>query len=520
MKTLLDVRSLAAPFIDRRGFLTGGAATGAFLIGGARRAEAASDTISMGLVNYPPNLKPLENTGSSSGAVKLCMYRSLLSYDAEGNLQPELAESWTPDGPTTHVFKLRSNAKFHNGAPVTAEDVQFTIGLIKDPKWTAFLRADFDIVERVEVLDPRTVRIVLKTPSAPFPHLLASYHAPVLSKVAGDPDPNKPIGAGPYVFKASERGVSVSLERFAEYYRPGKPRTPKIRFVAYTDENLRVAALESGDIDIVETLPWQAMDGIEKNPRLKIDSTIGPFMYLTFNTKAGPFTNVKLRQAVAFACRREDIVNAAHFGRGQPLHGLPYSAKPFSETPANNQYRHDPNMAKRLLKEAGFPNGFQAKLLSTTSPTLHQTTAEVVQQNLAEVGIEVELQLTEWATRTTLGNQGRYEFAIAGTVGAFNDPDAVTTFIGTAPNAYARSFGFSSPRIDQLLTAGRTELNEEKRMAIYDDLQKSAFEEMPIVGLTWRSQAYGMQRSVTGFRNFPGTLTFYSPISLEDTVKA
>jgi peptide/nickel transport system substrate-binding protein len=224
MKSIIDARGLAAPFIDRRGFLAGAGATGAYLLG-TGRAHAASDTISMGLVNYPPNIKPLENTGSSQGAVKLAIYRSLLSYDAQGNLQPELAESWTPDGTTAHVLKLRGNAKFHNGAPVTAEDVQYTIGLIKDPKWTAFLRADFEVVERVEVLDPMTVRIVLKNPSAPFPHLLASYHAPVLSKVAGDPDPNKPIGAGPYVFKASERGVSITLVS-RTITAPASPRPP------------------------------------------------------------------------------------------------------------------------------------------------------------------------------------------------------------------------------------------------------------------------------------------------------
>jgi ABC-type transport system substrate-binding protein len=513
------VSSLAMPFINRRGFLAGAAATTAAMTAGIKNVHAASDTIVMGLVNFPPNLKPLENTGSSQGAVKLAIYRSLLSYDPEGKLQTELAETWTPDGPTAHVFKLR-DAKFHNGAPVTAEDVAFTIGLIKDPKWTAFLRADFEIVDKVEIIDPKTVRIVLKAPSAPFPHLMASYHAPLLSKAAGDPDPAKPIGAGPYTFKSMERGVSVDVERFAGYYKPGKPKTPKIKFVNYADESLRVAALESGDIDLTETLPWQAMDGVEKNARLKMDSTVGPFMYLTFNTKQGPFTNVKLRQAVAFACKRDDIVKVAHFGRGESLNGLPFPGKPFSESAANNQYKHDPEMAKKLLKEAGFPNGFQCKLLSTTSPTLHQTTAEVVQENLAQVGIQVELTLTEWATRTSLGNQGRYEFAIAGTVGAYNDPDSVTTFVGSGTNAYARSFGFSSPRIDQLLTNGRTELDEKKRLAIYDELQRAAFEEMPIVGLTWRSQAYGMQRALSGFRNLPGALTFYSPFSLEDCVKA
>src|SRR5262249_17256108 len=153
-----------------------------------------------------------------------------------------------------------------------AEDVAWTIGLVKDPKSAAFLRADFEVIDKVEVVDPKTVRITLKGPSAPFPHLMASYHAPILCKAAGEPDPANPIGAGPYMYKSSERGVCVDVERFAGYYKPGKPKTPKIKFAVYADENLRVAALESGDIDLTETLPWQAMDGVEKNARLKMDS--------------------------------------------------------------------------------------------------------------------------------------------------------------------------------------------------------------------------------------------------------
>ncbi len=507
----------ASMLVGRRGVVVGGVA-GAMLPA-VSRAQSPRDTIVVGLVNYPPNIKPLENTGSSQGAVKLAIWRSLLSYDAEGRLQPELAASWTQESATAHLFTLRDDAVFHNGAPVTSEDVAFTIGLIRDPKQTAFLRADFDVVDRVDVLGPKALRIVLKQPSAPFPNLLASYHAPILCKAAGDPDPSRPIGAGPFVYKSAERGVSIDVERFDRYYKPGRPRAARIRFVNYPDENLRVAALEAGDIDITETLPWQAFDGVERHPRLKLDAVVGPFMYLTFNVRQGPFANAKLRQAVAFACKRDEIVKVAHFGRGAPLNGLPYPGKPFSDSPANDQYRHDPDMARRLLREAGFPDGFQCKLLSTTSPTLHQQTAEVIQQNLADVGIRVELALTEWATRTSLGNQGRYEFAVAGTVGAFNDPDSVTTFVGSGPNAYARSFGFSSARIDDLLLRGRTELDPARRQAIYDELQRAASEEMPIVGLTWRSQAYGMQRGLSGFRNLPGALTFHSPLTLEDAAK-
>ena len=159
----------ASMLVGRRGVVVGSVA-GAMLPAESR-AQSPRDTIMVGLVNYPPNIKPLENTGSSQGAVKLAIWRSLLSYDAEGRLQPELAASWTQESATAHLFTLRDDAVFHNGAPVTSEDVAFTIGLIRDPKQTAFLRADFDVVDRVDVLGPKALRIVLKQPKIGRAHV-------------------------------------------------------------------------------------------------------------------------------------------------------------------------------------------------------------------------------------------------------------------------------------------------------------------------------------------------------------
>lgn len=498
--------------LGRRAVLAAGAA--APLIIPRARAQPAA-TLTIGLVNYPPNIRPWENTGSSQAAVKLALHRTLVSYDTEGRLRPELAEEWRQETPTALYFKLREGIRFHNGDALRAEDVKYTLETIPAARSTAYLRAEYGVIDKVEVLNAREFRVLLKEPSAPFPHLLASYHAPIVSAKGMAADANAPAGLGPFMLEGIDRGSGVTVRRFDQYYRPGLPRLARIRFQAYADENLRSAALEAGDVQMVEGVPWQKMEALEKNPRVRLDSVVGPFMYLVFNVRSGPFADPRLRRAVAHAIRREDIVRIAHFGRGEILEGLPLSG-PLGRSPANKLWPYDPAKAKELMAAAGHPNGFTATLLSTSSPTLHTQTAEVVQANLREVGIQVELQLPDWPARVQLGNRGQFQFGIMGSVGAYNDPDSIQTFI-SGPPAYPRSFGFESARIQELLLAGRQETDPQKRTAIYEQLMAVSAEEVPIVGLSWRAQAFGLQRNVTGFRNLPGPLTFYSPITLEET---
>jgi peptide/nickel transport system substrate-binding protein len=500
--------------MGRRALL--GSAGGILLAGAApaRAAAAAGGLLRVGLVNFPPNIRPLENTGSSQAAVKLMIYRSLLSYDHAGQLRNEMAEIWEAESPTAYRFRLRPNVRFHNGDAVTAEDVRFTLQEILAEGSTAYMKPFLAVVDRVEVLGPLEGRIVLKEPSIPFPHLMASYHAPILSAKKAMLG-GLPVGTGPYRLGAMERGSSIEVERFEGFYRAGLPKIARIRFQGYSDENLRVAALEAQDVDVIEGVPWQSMDAIERNPRLKMDSTVGPFMNLLFNTVSGPFTDARVRRAVAYAVKRDEIVRAATYGRGTPQFGLPYPA-PYDDLPSAGIFSYDPARARQLMQEAGVGGGFSATLLATSSPTLHQATAEMVQQNLKEVGIDVTLRLPEWGTRVAMGNRGQYEFAVFGTVAAWPDPDALSVYLTGSP-AYTRSHGFSSARIDGLLQTGRQEADPTRRRAIYDDLQKAAAEECPIVWLSLRSQAFAMQTGVQGFRNLPGSLTFYAPVTLEET---
>jgi peptide/nickel transport system substrate-binding protein len=261
------------------------------------------------------------------------------------------------------------------------------------------------------------------------------------------------------------------------------------------------------------------MDAISKDPKLALDTTDGPFMYLLFNGTKPPFNDARMRQAVAHAIRRDDIVKAAFFGRGSPLAHLPITEKSeFFNPELKDGWTYDLALARKLVADAGYPNGLSCSLLSTAQYGMHKDTAEVVAQNLAAIGIRAELNLPDWATRVTLGNRGQYDMAVGGTAADNNDPDGLANLIdGSLSPSYIRSFGMRVPKIEELLKAGRAEFDRAKRKAIYKEIEALAIRETPIAGLAWRSQGYAMAKDVTGFKNLPGALTFSSGITLEQT---
>ncbi|MBR0680404.1 peptide ABC transporter substrate-binding protein [Roseomonas eburnea] len=504
------------PSASRRAVLAGAAASAMlpFLrVPGARAATPGM--LTFGLSSFPPSIQPWANTGTAAATVKLMIYRGLTSYAPDGSLRGELADSWDRVGATGWEFRLR-DARFQNGEKVTSADVKWTIEQIAGERSTAYFRAEMQGVERVETPDDRTVRIIMKNPVATLPVWMASYHLPIISR-------NSPrgsfVGAGPFMLKAQERGVSLELEPFSGFHRAGLPKLKGIRAVAYADENLRVAALRSGDVDLIEYVPWQAMDAIAADQSLKLDTVDGAFMFLVFNGSRPPFNDARVRRAVAHAIKRDELVRAAFFGRGSPLMQLPIAeSSPFYNPEYREGWKYDPDLSKRLLAEAGHANGLSCSLLSTAQYGMHKDTAEVVQQHLAAVGIRAELNLPDWATRVAIGNRGQYEMAVMGTAADSNDPDGIANFVdGSLAPSYVRSYGLKIDRITELLAAGRAEFDQAKRRDIYRQMEGVAIEQAPMVGLTWRSQGYAMRRQVTGFRNLPGALTFYSGLTFETT---
>ncbi|CAN7698636.1 ABC transporter substrate-binding protein [Neorhizobium sp. LjRoot104] len=197
-------------------------------------AQARGPVPKFGLSTFPPTIKPFDNTGGAANTVKLMLYRCLMGYDATGKLVTELAESVEWTDPTTAVFKLRQNAVFHDGSPVTAADVAYSLNEITKDGSTAYLKSDLKIIVAVEAVNDKTVHIKLKAPSAIFLDLMASYCCPVISKKSTD---SEIIGAGPFTLKSSEKNVYIEVARFKDFYQADQPKVDGIRFVAYADEN-------------------------------------------------------------------------------------------------------------------------------------------------------------------------------------------------------------------------------------------------------------------------------------------
>ena len=243
-------------------------------------------------------------------------------------------------------------------------------------------------------------------------------------------------------------------------------------------------------------------------------------MDILFNGTRAPFNDPRVRRAVAHAVRREDVVQVAFSGHGRNLEGLPIvEGTPWYDAELARGWAYNPARAKELLAAAGYPNGFKTTLLSTGPIAMHKDTGEVTQQYLARIGIEAELKLPDWSTRVSLGVRGQYDIAIHGTAADNNDPDGLTAVLDTSLSpSHGRSFGVDAPRTVAALTRGRAEFDQERRVAIYKEMQREALEEVPLVGLAWRSQAYGMQRYVQGFSNMPGGLSLAGAAAMvEDT---
>lgn len=503
----------------RRSFLAlaGGAAVALALPHRTLAAEA-NGVLRFAISTFPPNLSPWENTGATAGTIKLMLMRGLTGYDENGELVGELAESWSLVDDVTYAFKLRDNAFFQNGKPVTSADIAFSLEKILAEKSTAYLKNDLSVIQDVEIVDDKNFRLKLSAPSATLLYVLGNCDCPMISADSTD---TEIIGAGPFRKKSDERGAFIEVERFDKFYKPGKPSINGVRFVVYADENLRYAALEAGDVDLIEYVPWQKFDAAEKNPQLDLQTALGPFMFLLFNTTKGPFADPRVRRAVGYAIERQDVVDGAFAGRGVPLLGFPNpQGSPFKLSDPAYEWSYNIEKATALLKEAGYANGFECRLLATSTYGMHQDTASVVQAHLQAIGINATLNLPDWGSRITAGKNGDYDLAVHGTSSFFNDPDALAALLRSSTGSFLQSFGFKSDRIDSLLQKGRAELEPSRREAIYKELAQAYFEEVPQVPLIWRQQAYALNAKVKGFRNLPGFLNVLSGYTIDQVTIA
>jgi glutathione transport system substrate-binding protein len=490
----------------------------------AADATQKAEELVVGISSDPATLEPMIQSGQAIRLIKMCLYRGLVAYQADGTIGMEVADSYTvADDNKTYTFKIKENAKFHDGSSITAEDVKFSMERILDETVGATFRIDFSsVLDYCEVVDEKTVKIILKEPSAPFLDYLTLPESVIVSKTwcesHGNDLNSNPMGSGPYVFDSWDKGREIVVKAFDGFYKPGKPESPVIRFVVAPDDTTRVNALRTGEVDLIDYVPAIEVIAMSGDPNFTVDISEAPFMCLQVNCTDGPLAKPEVRQAIAYAVDRKGVIDAAFMGRGTEIFGFPsrvgqngYDGK------YDNYFSFDPEKAKKMLADAGYPDGFKVKILSSSTYDMHKQTAIVVQDSLKKIGIDAEAELPDWATRIERSNVGNYELMVSGTAGNIVDMDWCTNYFQSGPTRMNSSPGFSDSEVDSLLASGRNTIDPQKRIAIYDQLRKRLLDLSPFVFINFREQCFARRTGVEGFTNLDGVLTYNSGITLEDT---
>jgi peptide/nickel transport system substrate-binding protein len=470
-------------------------------------------TLRAGMQTDPVGLDPHLSTATATRNMMEQIYDTLVFYSASGRFTPGLAESWTTstDG-LTWTFKLRRNVKFHNGRPMTADDVVYSITRVKDPRTRSPRAGDFADVESVTATDPGTVVFKLKKPFAPLlAKLSGSISAAIVPKEVVEKDGDlqtNPTGTGPFRFVGYTPQQRLTVVRNGDYWEvdaTGRrlPYLDRIDFVFFPDAIARATAIRTGTVDFIEYVPSSEVRTLRNDAN--VDVVGGPsanFRGIYINAANAPFNNVKVRQALAWTVNRKEIIDAALFGVG----GLDATG---SVIPPGNFYaltknvydKVDVDRAKRLLAEAGHPNGIDADFYVTSTYDFLRTPAELIQAHAARAGIRLRIIAADWSVYLPTVFAKRYTLTILGTSGQV-DPDDYL-FNNFRTNDARNYMNFSDAQFDRFVEEAQTTANESARKRLYELAQMRLMEQMPMVMLFHSATYEALRKNVQGFDHWP-----------------
>jgi peptide/nickel transport system substrate-binding protein len=496
----------------------------AVLIGLAGVRPAAAQpvgTLVVGLVAEPVNLDPAQVTDLNSNRVGRRIVETLVTFPEESTqIVPGLAESWTisKDG-LRYTFKLRKGVTFHDGTPFTAEAVKFSIERQIMPEHPfnklgkyPFANYFFGTVKAVEVIDPQTVEIVLKEARASFLAVLTAGAASIVSPTAvrkwGADYALHPVGTGPFKFVQWDSGQKVVLERNPSYWRfPVK--LERVIYRSIVEDQARLTELLTGSLDLIVGVPPDFVGQLEKDARLTLLKQVGAHVwYLGINNQKKPFEDKRVRQALNYAVNKEAIVRDVLKGTGAASAG-PVLPGTWGADPTIKPFAYDPARAKKLLAEAGYPNGFSTTLWTPESGSGMQSSvamSTVIQSNLKAVGINVTLQTMEWgAFLAKLRTKEQELFALSWMAGN-EDPDMVmypllhsTQWTPGGPNRAL----YKNPKFDDLLHQARISTDQAKRAELYREAQRILHDDPPWIFIDHEIQVAAHTKRVQGFKLHP-----------------
>lgn len=506
---------------------------------------AFGDTLVEASIGDISGLIPNITSDSSSQEIGGLIYSNLVRTDRNLRLEGELAEGWdiSPDL-LTITFHVRKGVRWHDGVELTAADVDFTYRYMIDPKTPTAYAESFRQVRHAAVVDPYTYRVTYEKPYSPallswgiwiLPrHILeAPWKAGVDLRTT--PQNRHPIGSGPYLFQEWKTGEKVVLEANPDYFE-GRPYIKRVVYRIIPDQSTIFLELKAKNIDMAGLTPIQYRRQTDypafRRSFNRYRYLANGYAYLGFNLLDPRFQDKRVRQAMAYAINKQEIIQGVLLGLGQAAQG-PYKPGTWWYKPDVKTYPFDPDRAKTLLAELGWTrmNGdgvlvkdgkpFSFTIMTNQGNSVRQQTAEIIQRRLKAVGIDVKIQVVDWAAFiNTFIRKRQFEAIILGW-GLGLDPDQYDIWASTQTGPdQLNHISYKNPKVDELLEAGRRTFDEAKRKEIYWEFQDIMAEEQPLVFLYVPDNLPVVSSRVRGIEPAPAGISYnfikwYVPANLQ-----
>ncbi len=475
-------------------------------------AFSADKILTIGVDQEAIGLDPNIVTAFSSHRRVDLLYNKLVRVDDKLSIVPDLALSWENPDNLTYVFKLRKGVKFHNGREMVAADVVYSLNRVLDPKTASPGRSYLATATAIEALDAYTVKIVL---SGPLPSLLeglASNNLAIVPQEVVEKEGNLQkvaVGTGPFMLQEWLPDNSMTLVKNPNYFEKGNPSLDKVIFRVIPEQASLYAGVKSGELDMATisqgAIILQALKDntitVMRKPSINL-RTFG------FNNTRKPFDDVRVRQALALALDRTEIIKAAEFNMGQASGPLPVAVKLWAKDPASLPFaRPDLAKAKKLLADAGLPNGFTFSIVTASSYEGGLDVAQVIQNQLAKIGVKVELDVVEWGVYIDRWVKRDFD-AMVEIRGGSSDPDRFL-YRTLHSTGGVNNFLFKDSDVDKLLDQGRSLTKVADRKPVYDKLQVMLTEKAPVIFLYSPMENQIMSKKVTGFKQVGNGSIYY-----------
>jgi peptide/nickel transport system substrate-binding protein len=462
----------------------------------------STSVLYVGLSADPPSLDPSTSSALVDRQIMMNIYDTLFQLTPQKTVTPDLVKSYvvSPNG-LTYTLTLHKNIQFQDGTPFNAAAVKFN--LVRDMAKSSPRRSSLIDISSIDTPNDTTVVLHLKKPFSPLIAVLAGRAGMMVSPTAvqkeGSNFVNDPVGSGPFMFKSRIKGDNLILVRNPHYWN-GEPALKKVVYRIFTDPNVELANLQSGAVQIVDTVPPQQLSSMEQNSQYVVSNTPGlGYGGFYLNCQTAPFNNVDLREAVNLAINRTTLVNAMLKGSAVPGYSPFSPASPVYSASEDAPPTPNPATIKSLLAKAGDPNGFSFTMQSPND-SVDEQMATILQSMLSQYGIKMNIEQLEFGT--LLGNADNHNFqaSLLGWSGRLDPDQDIYAFLYT--NGSLNDSGYSNMQVDALLNQARETSSMSARKVLYKQAMNIIHQQAPYVYLDHPDNIYAYSKQLQGFQAY------------------